>query len=157
MTTFSKYLLASRSALLAFTLIAFTGLANGEDEPALFIAWGDEDLEWVPCPDFFAAGCQLSFIHGDPANPSADVLFKVPGGYNMVSHWHHSAERMVLMNGEMAVVYKGQEEVNLKQGMYMYGPSERPHHGKCISEEPCVLFVGFVGPVDAMATATEAH
>ncbi len=70
MTTYTKYLLTLRASLLgllAFTLIAYTGFANSEDKPALFIAWDDEDLEWVPCPEFFAAGCQLSFIQGDPA------------------------------------------------------------------------------------------
>lgn len=160
MNILSKKCMKDRFLFIAYTLIVlmfFITPAIADDEPALFIAWDDENLEWVACPDFFPSGCQLSFIHGDPAEPSADVLFKIPGGYHMVAHWHNSAERMVLMNGEMKVTYVGQDEATIKKGMYIYGPSRRMHKGDCISEEPCVLYVGFVGPVDAMDSATKAE
>ena len=152
----SKHSLRLRAVVvLLSSVLLLLQSAMAEDEPALFVSWDDPNLEWVPCPGFFGDECFLSFIHGDPAEPSSDVLFKIPGGYTMVPHKHTSAERMVLMNGEMLVRYKGQDKVTIKKGMYIYGPPERSHHGKCISEEPCVLFVAFVQPVDALETASQ--
>lgn len=108
----------------------------------------DADLAWGPCPDVFPAGCQIAVLHGDPAQPNADVFFKVPGRYDIPHHWHSSAERMVLVSGELHVTYDGQATVALKPGMYAYGPAKAPHRAECRSEEPCVLFIAFEGPVD---------
>ena len=49
------------------------------------------------------------------------------------------------------VTYQGQPEVVLKAGGYAYGPAKRPHEGSCASDEACVLFIAFEGPVDAVA------
>lgn len=65
-------------------------------------------------------------------------------------HWHSSAERMVLVAGELPVTYDGQEAAILKPGTYAYGPAKRPHSGLCASSAPCVLFIAFESPVDAV-------
>jgi uncharacterized RmlC-like cupin family protein len=65
-------------------------------------------------------------------------------------HWHSSAERMVLVAGELHVTYDGQEAAILKPGTYAYGPAKRPHSGLCASSAPCVLFIAFESPVDAV-------
>ena len=62
---------------------------------------------------------------------------------------------MVLVAGAMDVTYEHQETAQLKSGMYAYGPAERVHHGQCVSEEDCVLFIAFEQPVDAMQVAVE--
>src|SRR5688572_22342436 len=67
----------------------------------------DAQLQWGPCPTFFPAGCQIAALHGDPANPNADVFFRVPARYNLPAHWHTSPERMVLVSGELHVTYEG--------------------------------------------------
>jgi len=117
------------------------------------IAWtmADAGLKWGPCPPFLPAGCQIAVLHGDPGKENADVFFKVPGKSLLSSHWHSSAERMVLIAGEMRVTYQGQEPVLLKSGSYAYGPPKVPHSGECISATPCVLFIAFESPVDAVA------
>jgi uncharacterized cupin superfamily protein len=43
-------------------------------------------------------------------------LLRVSGGAVIPDHWHTSAERMVLLSGEMAVRYQNQAEVVLKPG-----------------------------------------
>ena len=120
-------------------------------EAAISRATDDAQVAWGPCPPFFPAGCQLAVLHGDAAAPNADVFFKVPGKTAFPAHWHTSAERMVLVDGEMNVTYQGQETTHLKQGMYAYGPAKAVHHGECISEQACVLFIAFENPVDAFA------
>ncbi len=90
-------------------------------------------------------------LHGDPAQANADVFFKVPANFTIPDHWHTSAERMVLVSGELHVTYEGQPTTVLKPGMYAYGPAKLAHEAVCASGAPCVLFIAFEAPVDAVA------
>ncbi|MDJ0879683.1 MAG: cupin domain-containing protein [Halieaceae bacterium] len=126
-------------------------------EQALATSVADAGLQWGPCPPFFAEGCQIAVLHGDPAKPNADVFFRVPGNYDLPRHWHSSAERMILVAGELDVTYEGQATANLKTGMYAYGPPKAVHDGRCVSDEPCVLFIAFEQPVDAHEVAVAAE
>jgi quercetin dioxygenase-like cupin family protein len=122
-------------------------------EPALARAADDPGLRWGPCPAFLPAACGIAVLHGDPSQPNADILFKVPGGSEIPLHSHSSAERMVLVAGELLVTYEGQAETRLTPGMYAYGPAGRPHSGRCASDTPCILVIAFEGPVDAAPVA----
>lgn len=68
-------------------------------------------------------------------------------------NWHSSAQRMVLVNGELQVTYDGQSAAILRPGMYAYGPPGASHTAVCRSAEPCVLFIAFDGPVDVRTAA----
>ena len=126
-------------------------------EPAVSHSVSDPELEWGACPEFFPAGCEIAILHGDAAKPNADVFFRVPGNYHLPHHWHSSAERMVLVAGELHVTYDGQATTVLKAGTYAYGPPEAPHSGRCVSDEPCVLFIAFEQPVDATEVVAPVH
>jgi mannose-6-phosphate isomerase-like protein (cupin superfamily) len=108
-------------------------------------------LEWGPCPAFMPDDCGIAVLHGDPAQPNADVFFRLAGNTIAPRHWHTSAERMVLVSGKMEVDYDDQEPVVLRPGTYAYGPSRLPHTSHCISDEDCILFIAFEEPVDAHA------
>ena len=118
-------------------------------EPALARTFDDAALEWGPCPSFLPEGCAIAVLHGDPAKENADIFFKVPGKSTIDRHWHTSAERMLLVSGELHVTYDGQEPAIIKPGAYAYGPARTPHKALCASIEPCVLFIAFEAPVDA--------
>jgi quercetin dioxygenase-like cupin family protein len=90
-------------------------------------------------------------LHGDPAQPNADVFLRVPGGYRLPAHSHSSAERMILVSGELKVRYQGAPPATLTPGAYAFGPAKRPHDGSCAGQQPCTLFIAFEGPVDAVA------
>jgi quercetin dioxygenase-like cupin family protein len=147
----------------AIALLACIGAAppafsqQAPRESALARSVGDARLKWGPCPEFFPAGCQIATLHGDPAQPNADVYFRVPAQYELPAHWHTSPERMVLISGELHVTYDGQAPVILEPGMYAYGPAKAAHRGRCASNEPCVLFIAFEGPVDATPVAEPAQ
>jgi quercetin dioxygenase-like cupin family protein len=83
--------------------------------------------------------------------PGADVFFQVPGGYSIPAHSHTSAERMVLVTGELEVTYQGVSPVVLQAGQYAYGPAKAPHAARCRSQNACTLFIAFDLPVDAVA------
>ncbi len=101
-------------------------------------------------------GCGLAVLHGDPAKPNADVFLKIPANAVIPEHWHTSAERMVLVAGELSVNYKGQAKVVLKPGMYAYGPAKLPHSASCAANAACVLFIAFESPVDAVPVTAPA-
>lgn len=115
----------------------------------------DKNLTWGPCPDFMPAGCNIAVLHGDPSKKNADVFFKIPANTDIPNHWHTSAERMVLVSGEMDVTYEGEETRTLKSGSYAYGPAEKPHTARCGDAGPCVLFIAFEEPLDAFAVKKE--
>lgn len=119
-------------------------------EPALALNADDAKLQWGPCPPFLPKGCAIAVLHGDPAKDNVDVFLKVPGKSVLPLHWHTSAERMVLVAGELHVTYEGQKQAVLKPGTYAYGPAKRPHHGRCASTRECVLFIAFESPLDAV-------
>lgn len=123
-------------------------------EPAPTWSAQEDDLAWGPCPEFMPQGCSIAVLHGDPGHPHADVLFKVPAGSEIPEHWHSSAERIVVVAGELHVTDRGQEKVALKPWIYAYGPAKAPHEASSVSSGPCVLFIAFESPVDAVATAT---
>jgi mannose-6-phosphate isomerase-like protein (cupin superfamily) len=139
--------LLRRVSVLAASLAAGAALAQ---EGPIARSAGDPQLKWGGCPEFLPKGCQLAVLHGDPAKPNADVFLKVPGGSKLARHWHTSAERMVLVAGEMHVTYDGHKPVVLKAGSYAYGPAKLPHSAECKGKAACVLFIAFESPVDAV-------
>lgn len=146
------------STMLALLLAAGSSAA-AETAPAasplpLAINADDPALQWGPCPQLvFAPGCELAVLRGDPAQPNADVLLRVPAGYRIAPHTHTSAERMVLLAGRLEVKYAGSPAVTLDAGDYAYGPPGLAHQAMCVSKTHCTLFIGFELPVDAIPHA----
>ncbi len=141
-----------RLFLLSLLAVA-PGAQSSDQEPALVRNADDAALKWGPCPPFLPEGCGIAVLHGDPAKDNVDVFLKVPGKSQLPLHWHTSAERMVLVAGELLVTYDGQKEAVLKPGTYAFGPAKRSHSGACVSATPCVLFIAFESPLDAVPLA----
>jgi quercetin dioxygenase-like cupin family protein len=155
----------SRAGFFGSLWCCLTVLAGAPDavraeEPpkqtAVAFAFDDPGLKWDACPPLFPKGCEIAVLRGDPAKPNADIFYKIPPRYVIPHHWHTSAERMVLVAGELHVIYDGRDPVVLKPGMYAYGPAKAPHQGMCAGTGPCVLFIAFEAPVDAHPAAPEA-
>ena len=119
-------------------------------EAPLALAAADPALTWGPCPEGMPEGCGIAVLHGDPAKPNADIFLRVPGGAAIPPHAHTSAERMILVDGQMEVKYQGTPPALLREGSYAYGPSKMPHQATCRSSDPCILFIAFEGPVDVL-------
>ena len=138
----------ARAGLLAgLALLVVPALAG---DRAMVRSAADGDIEWGPCPGFFPESCRIGVLHGNPAEPRADIFFKVPANTEIPSHTHTSAERMVLVSGEMEVEYAGQEPAVIETGDYAFGPPGHPHRAKCLDAGECVLFIAFNDPIDAM-------
>jgi quercetin dioxygenase-like cupin family protein len=138
-----------RSALVLVFFAASAATASAQ-EPSVAWTAKDPQVKWGPCPPFLPKGCGISVLHGDPAKSNADIFLKVPANSTIPRHWHTSPERMVLVSGELHVTYDGQKTAVLKPGSYAYGPAKQPHKGECKNAGPCVLFIAFESPVDAV-------
>lgn len=115
----------------------------------------DNNLKWGPCPEFMPEGCNIAVLHGDPSEKNVDIFFKVSENTAIPNHWHSSAERMILVAGELEITYEGEEPKLLKEGSYAYGPAEKPHSARCLDSGPCVLFIAFEEPLDAFEVAVK--
>jgi len=138
-------------ALLTYGVTTAQMTTSDVDENSVKRSFDDPSLEWGGCPPFMPEGCNIAVLHGDPSKKDVDVLFKVNGKSSIPNHWHNSHERMVLLTGKMQVTYKGESTQTMNVGDYAYGPAKKPHTAKCLSKDPCILFIGFGDPLDAFA------
>lgn len=148
--THQRLLPALVAGLVALALFSMPVMAGDQA-----FTWTADDpaLEWAPCPEFLPDDCRLAVLQGDPAGDNADIFFRLQPGTKAAHHWHTSAERMVLISGQMEVDYDGQDPVTLNPGTYAYGPARLPHTARCLDgDDPCVLFIAFEKPVDAVPT-----
>lgn len=142
------------TAVIAIGLLAApASMAQPAADPPLARPPSDPTLQWGGCPPILPAGCQIAVLHGNPGEANADIFLRVPGGYEIPPHRHTSAERMILVSGQLRVKYQGAPEVLLEPGHYAYGPAGLPHRASCLGDQPCTLFIAFVGPVDAEAVS----
>ena len=153
----------SLQAVLGCSLLLSLGLAGSlayaqapAQEGAVTRTAQDAQLTWGPCPPFLPKGCGIAVLHGDPAKDNVDVFLTVPAKSALPRHWHTSAERMVLVAGELHVTYDGQKTAVLRPGSYAYGPAKQPHQGFCASAVPCVLFIAFESPLDAVPVEAQS-
>lgn len=57
---------------------------------------------------------------------------------------------MVFASGTLEVNYDNHEKAIIKTGNYAFAPAKLPHSAYCQKGSDCVLFIGFVAPLDAM-------
>lgn len=141
------------TALFIVSVSGIHAQSDGHNETASSIQVSSSDYsskEWMACPaPLDVEGCHIMVLQGDPSQANADVMFKLKGGASVPEHWHSSAERMVLISGELHVTYEGEETKVLKEGDYAYGPANKPHKAKCADGTDCMLFIAFEKPVDS--------
>lgn len=137
------------SLILPFLFLSLVLSAQNQEESSVVITPQDANLKWGPCPSFMPKGCAIAVLHGDPSKNNLDIFFKVDAKSEIPNHWHNSAERMILVSGELEVTYTGEKPQTLKVGTYAYGPAKKYHTAKCGDAGPCILFIAFEQPLDA--------
>lgn len=138
--------------LLSCVVVASTPAVAQEftGEQAISRTHKDPLLKWSPCPPIFPKGCEVTVLHGDPANGRSDVFLRTPANYRLPPHWHTSPEHMILISGKLHVTYEGHKPSVLRAGSYAYGPAKAKHEARCANAGPCVLFIAFESPIDAV-------
>ena len=151
----TPWLNAATAVVVLLAALAVTSAVDAKEpakragKPMVSISPDDPSLKWGPCPDIFAKGCEVAVLSGDPAKGASDVYLRVPKNYEMPSHWHTSPEHIVAVKGKFTAAFDGAKQAT---GVYTYIPSKLPHSARCDDTEPCVIFIGFERPVDAILT-----
>lgn len=140
--------IATAALIMVSASTSGVAMAQGAAEP-LAINFADPSVKWGSCPPIFSGACEIAVLQGDPSKPNADVVLRVGPGYVLPRHKHTSAERMILLEGELRVKYDGSDAVTLSPSTYAFGPAGLPHEAVCTSSTACTLFIAFEGPVDA--------
>jgi anti-sigma factor ChrR (cupin superfamily) len=123
--------------------------AKAAGKPMMSVSPDDPSLKWGPCPEIFAKGCEVAVLTGDTKKGPSDVYLRTPKNYDMPSHWHTSPEHIVVVKGKFSATFEGGKQAT---GTYTYIPSKMPHSARCDDTGPCVIFIGFERPVDAILT-----
>ncbi len=141
----------SASSLLLLMIVSFSDglLAQNNNANSVVTSYNDSSINWIPCPDFMPQGCNIGVLHGDPTQRNSDVLLRLPEDSEIPLHTHTSAERMLLISGELEVLYEGENVKTMSVGSYAYGPPNKPHSATC-KTGPCILFIAFEEPMDAV-------
>lgn len=146
-----------KKLLIKTVLLLVTSTNVFASDQALVISTEDKSLEWGACPAFIPEGCEIAVLQGDPAKDNVDIFFKVPGDFTIPYHMHTSQERMVLVSGELEVTYDNHETATIKKGDFAYGPAKLPHKAYCKKGEDCILYIGFIAPLDAIPIEEKQH
>jgi mannose-6-phosphate isomerase-like protein (cupin superfamily) len=143
---------ASLLSALLFVAAALTlvDAQQSTSEQAISRKYDDPQLKWNACPPIFPKGCEIAVLQGDPGNGRSDVFLRTPANYKLPLHWHTSPEHMILVSGELHVTYEGQKPSILRAGTYAYGPAKAKHEARCANAAPCILFIAFESPIDAV-------
>ncbi len=131
-------------------LLFLTSTNIHAEDKALVISHKDNSIQWGPCPAFIPKGCEIAILNGNPANNNLDIFFKVPSDFHIPYHNHTSQERMILVSGTLDVTYDNHKKATIQTGEYAFGPAKIPHTAYCHKGNDCVLYIGFVAPLDAM-------
>jgi quercetin dioxygenase-like cupin family protein len=150
-------LLILGGALMACALWTVNAQAKEKAKAELITtAPSSSSLKWGPCPPIFAKGCEVAVLSGDPAKGMSDVFLRTPANFDLPPHFHNSPEHVVLVQGKFSVTFEGGRRAEVSQGAYTLIPGGMPHSARCEDGEPCVIFIGFEKPVDAILKGGKA-
>lgn len=57
---------------------------------------------------------------------------------------------MILVSDTLDVTYDNHNTTTISTGDYAFGPAQLPHSAYCHKGDDCVLYIGFVAPLDAI-------
>ena len=140
--------LVAAGALVLVVALGAGPLAAQEADAPISLTPDDPSLEWFPCADFFPEDCQAAILRLGPDGRNSDVLYRIPAGMSLQTHWHTSQERLILISGEFHVEFDDHPPLVMQAGSYGWVPPEIPHSARCADRGTCLLFVAFVDPPD---------
>jgi uncharacterized cupin superfamily protein len=80
----------------------------------------------------------------DQADGSMELLVRFPGGHVFKPHWHESNERIVVLEGRLAIG-QGDRQVQVDAGGYAFLPAREIQNLTCSSTSRCTMYLGWDG------------
>jgi quercetin dioxygenase-like cupin family protein len=90
---------------------------------------------------------ESAVLREDPATGAFEMFVRYPAGHVFAPHWHSANERIVLLEGQMAIG-EGGEKKFLEAGGFAYLPARQVQHLSCVSSTACRFYVYWDGKLD---------
>ncbi len=91
-------------------------------------------------------GSDSMTLHED--GRATEYLVRYPPGHVFRPHWHSVNERIVLLEGRLALRQGTAPETTLDAGGYAFLPAKEVQHTRCVSAAPCTFYVYWDGKLD---------
>lgn len=95
------------------------------------------ELQWrnmFPGVDFAPA-------YGDWEKEAHGNFVRFAPGTKVPIHTHTNDYHAVMVSGQMANLFEGDQRVVIDPGTYFYMAPTRPHGHECVSQDPCFFYV----------------
>ena len=86
-------------------------------------------------------------LREDPETGAFEMFVRYPAGHVFAPHWHSANERIVLLEGRMAIG-EGNDQKFLEAGGFAYLPARQVQHIGCVSSTSCRFYVYWDGKLD---------
>jgi quercetin dioxygenase-like cupin family protein len=92
-------------------------------------------------------GSENVVLREAPQSGALELLVRYPAGHVFRPHWHSVNERIVLLEGRLALKQDGRD-VFLDPGGFAYLPARLVQRLSCVSKTPCGFYVYWDGKLD---------
>jgi quercetin dioxygenase-like cupin family protein len=101
------------------------------------------EAKWEPAK----GGSESVTLWEDPKTGAVELFAHYPAGHVFPPHWHSANERLILIEGRIAMAEGGQKRF-LEPGGYAYLPAQQVQRMTCVSATRCSFYVSWDGPLD---------
>ena len=123
-------------------------LSPGGPQPdVLNYAWrdyGNRVGAWRILEAFRSQDWPLAILLNSALCESAPQLVRFPGGHVFKPHWHESNERIIVIEGRLAIG-QADQQVQVDAGGYAFLPAREIQYLTCTSKTRCTLYLGWDG------------
>jgi len=124
--------------LMSVSIVLFAQSTGSENQARLLI--NPEDTKWDPAPK----GSESVTLREDSKTGATELLARYPAGHVFPPHWHDANERIVLIEGRLAIEGDGENKM-LEPGGYAYLPAHQIQRMRCVADTRCSFYVSWDG------------
>jgi quercetin dioxygenase-like cupin family protein len=124
--------------LMSVSIVLFAQSTGSENETRLLI--NPEDTKWDPAPK----GSESVTLRDDSKTGATELLARYPSGHVFPPHWYDANERIVLIEGRLAIEGDGEKKM-LEPGGYAYLPAHQIQRMSCVADTRCSFYVSWDG------------
>jgi quercetin dioxygenase-like cupin family protein len=134
----------AKKKLISFFLLTISALllgqtTNSNNEGKILV--NAKDAKWEPAN----RGSESITLLEDPQSGATELLARYPAGHVFSPHWHDANERIILIEGQLALEGDAEKKV-LDPGGYAYLPARQVQRLSCVSNTRCSFYVYWDGP-----------